>query len=142
MNTNSLDTTTCMIVRQCKKFASKTGNFVDIGSGSDLYYDFLSPYFNKVYCIEENKTLVEKISKDIDESFLPNVEIISTFDINNVIFLKISNYDLTRIFDLLKSNNFPPFIFFSSKSFESDKKYIEEIGYEIEYIMDRIFLAS
>jgi hypothetical protein len=135
---SSLDITTYRIIRECKRFANKSGDFVDIGASSDLYYNFLAPYFDKVYCIEKDVELLE----NIDES----IEIISFDSIDdcskNVVFLRISLDDLSLAFKLLKLNNFPPFIFFSSTYFEKNKKYTEEIGYKISYLMDGIYLAS
>ena len=137
-----LDETTCRIIRECKKFSNKAGSFVDIGAGSDLYYEFLSPYFNKIYCVEEDSDLIEKIKSNIMESSLCNVEVVSiSSTIDNIVFLRISKC-LTESFDFLKIKNYPPFIFSCYEHFETNKKHLEKIGYAVSYLVDGIYLAS
>lgn len=133
-----LNETTCRIIRECRKFSSTKGNFVDVGAGSDFYYEFLSPYFEKVFCIEDDSSLHEKIR----ECSLSNVIISNLEEVSNVVFLKIYGNYFIKIKNLLEINDFPPFIFYPLASFEDDKKFIESIGYTVTYFLDGIYLAS
>ncbi len=121
------------LIEWCAQYLTPLSNFIDIGTDVGYYSVILSQYCKHVYSFNVD----EKFETTLKLNQLTNITISNDFNIKDVSFLKISNYPLEQCIDLLRNNNYPPFIFD-----HQDHCLVKSMRYQVYSIGYNMYLAS
>ena len=120
------------LIDWCSQYLNPNSVFVDIGADLGYFSIILSQYCKSVYVIDPDFGF--NITVDLNK--IPNI-ILNDLNITNIGFLRIM-HPIKNYHDLLKKNNYPPFIFD-----QQDHDYIKSLHYNIHPINGcSLFLAS
>ena len=124
------------LIDWCTQYVNSETCFIEIGADHGFYSIIMSKYCKTVYAYDVAEGF--KISMNMNN--LTNIIMDQAdLDIKDVYFLKLMDCDIKDYEELLKQNNYPPFIFNVY-----DQHYIKSLNYKIHPIMGYpgLFLAS